>query len=312
MSDPLSASAATSAAPTALGVWLQACRVKSLAISSIAVLVGGAVAFSDGAWSARLLLAWLGAVALQAGTNLTNVSYNYKGARGGAFDARGSSAVVRAGLLAPERVRAGGRLCFALAIAVGLALTWLCGWPILALGILGLLAGYFYGAPPVRLAYLGLGVATVFLCMGPAMVIGAYYVVTGHVSAGVAAASIPVGLLAAGIMHTNDLRDYHTDVAHGKRTLSTRLGDRGARRALVVMVTMAYVAIVASVAARWLPWTTLIVALTLPRAAGLLRETWRARTTPELNDAWSLGVRLHGEFGMALVIGLLLAHVVPR
>lgn len=65
-------------------------------------------------------------------------------------------------------------------------------------------------------------------------------------------------------------------------------------------------------ASRWLPWTTLIVALTAPRAVGILRETWRARTTPGLNDAWSLGVRLHGEFGMALIIGLLLAHTVPR
>ena len=252
------------------------------------------------------------ALAATARSAVGRVSGESPSARAAAATARGSSAVVRAGLLAPERVRAGGRLCFVLAIAVGLVLTWLCGWPILALGILGLLAGYFYGAPPVRLAYLGLGVATVFLCMGPAMVIGAYYVVTLHVSAGVAAASIPVGLLAAGIMHTNDLRDYRTDVAHGKRTLSKRLGACGARRALVVMVTMAYVAIVASVAARWLPWSTLIGALTVPRAVGLLRETWRAQTTPELNDAWSLGVRLHGEFGTAIIIGLLLAHVVPR
>jgi len=56
--------------------------VKSLAISTIAVLAGGAVALYHDAVSWRWLLAWLGSVAIQAGTNLINVSYNYKAGLG--------------------------------------------------------------------------------------------------------------------------------------------------------------------------------------------------------------------------------------
>ncbi len=120
-------------------VWLQACRVNSLAISSIGVMVGTAVAVHDGRfYLTRFLLAWLGSVLIQAGTNLTNVFYNYKAASASAdpasFDPRGSSSVLRLGLLTPEQVRRGGLLSFAAGILCGLLLAYLCGWTILWLG----------------------------------------------------------------------------------------------------------------------------------------------------------------------------------
>src|SRR5271166_6055426 len=179
---------------TALAVWMQACRVKSLAISSIGVLVGSAVALHAGYFDwLRLLLAWLGSVAIQAGTNLTNVSYNYKGGTGPGglqADPRGSSAVVRFGLLTPEVVRRGGFLCFAVGIFCGLTLAWLCGPVILWIGVPAVIAGYSYAGPPLRLGYLALGVVTVFVFMGPVMVCGAYYVMALHFSSSALAASM--------------------------------------------------------------------------------------------------------------------------
>src|SRR5581483_6254045 len=98
-------------------VWLQACRVNSLAISSIGVFAGTAVAVHDGHFDwLRFLLAWIGSVVIQAGTNLTNVYYNYKaGVASGdiaAYDPRGSSAVIRKGLLTPAQVHSGAVLSF--------------------------------------------------------------------------------------------------------------------------------------------------------------------------------------------------------
>ena len=312
MPDHLAASPEAVAARPPLAVWLQACRVRSLAISSVAVLVGGGVALAERHWSGRLVLAWLGAVALQAGTNLTNVYHNYKATRAGTFDPRGSSAVIRAGLLPADAVRRAGLACFAAGVACGAVLAALAGWPILAVGIPGLLAGYFYAAPPVRLAYAALGVVTVFLCMGPAMVVGSYYAVTLHASAGAAAASVPVGLLAAAIMHTNDLRDHDTDVAFGKRTLATLLGPRGARGLLVAMLGAAYAGTIAAVALGALPWPVLLVGATAPHAVALGRAATRAASAAELNAAWSLGVRLFTEFGVAMVAGLGVAALLPR
>jgi 1,4-dihydroxy-2-naphthoate octaprenyltransferase len=89
---------ATSRRTTATAVWLQTMRVKSLLISTFSVAAGAAVAWWEGHTNPMLVLAWLAAVAAQAGTNLINVSYNYKAgaaARPGALvDPQGSSAPV--------------------------------------------------------------------------------------------------------------------------------------------------------------------------------------------------------------------------
>jgi len=66
-------------------------------------MVGTAVAARAGYfYFSRFLLAWLESIFIQAGTNLTNVYYNYKAASASAdpasFDPRGSSSVIRLGL----------------------------------------------------------------------------------------------------------------------------------------------------------------------------------------------------------------------
>jgi 1,4-dihydroxy-2-naphthoate octaprenyltransferase len=285
--------------------------VKSLAISTIGVFAGAAVAVHDGYWSWRILIAWLGSVLIQAGTNLTNVSYNYKGSGAGPgiqADTKSSSAVVHAGLLTPAQVRRGGLLCFAGGIACGLTLTWLCGPAILWLGVPAVLAGYSYAGPPLRLGYLGLGVVTVFLFMGPVTVGGAYYVMALQFAPGAFAVSIPIGLLAAGIMHVNDVRDYHADVAHGKRTLSTITGRRGASHTLAIIDAAAYVSVAIAVAAGWLPWPVLLVILTIPRAIGQVKLAYRDDSRDTLHEAWLRGVKLHSEFGLLLILGLFAAR----
>ena len=66
----------------------------------------------------------------------------------------------------------GGVVAFALGALIGLLLVYLCGWPIFAIGIPSVAAGYFYTASPVSLAYVALGELTVFIFMGPAIVVG--------------------------------------------------------------------------------------------------------------------------------------------
>jgi 1,4-dihydroxy-2-naphthoate octaprenyltransferase len=291
-------------------VWLQAARVKSLAISTIAVLAGGALALYHGASSWRWVLAWLGSVAIQAGTNLINVAWNYKaglGTPGYPADPRGSSAPVRMGLLSPAQVRRAALLCFAAGIASGLTLVALCGWPILAMGLPAVAAGYFYGAPPLRLSYRGLGVITVLLFMGLVMVLGTYYVVTLEIRAAPVFVGVAIGLVAAAIMHTNDLRDFDADVANGKRTLSTLLGRDRASHALLAIMVLAYVVIGAAVSAGILPWPCLAVLLTLPRAVPLVRTVYHSRDASDLNRAWFAGVQLHTQFGVLLIVGLTVA-----
>ena len=264
----------------------------------------------DGYWSWRFLIAWLGSVAIQAGTNLTNISYNYKGTGAGPginADTKSSSLVVHAGWLSPEQVRKGGMLCFAVGIACGLTLVWLCGLSILWIGLPSVLAGYSYAGPPLRLGYHGLGVITVLVFMGPIMVTGAYFVMALTVGRDAFAVSIPIGLLAAGIMHVNDIRDYAGDVQHRKKTLATLTGRRGASHTLAFMDGAAYLTIIAAVAAGWVPWPVLVVLATIPRALAHIRKVYDNDAPDALHEAWLLGVKLHTEFGILLIAAFLVS-----
>ena len=291
-------------------VWLQASRANSLAIATVGVLVGGAAAFWQGAASWRLLLAWVGAAAAQAGTNLTNVSHNYKAGVGAADsssdfepDPGASSAVVWSGRLSEGKVRRAGWICFGVTVAAGLVLTVLCGWEILLFGLPGVAAGYFYAAPPLRLGRRALGVPTVFLFMGPVMVTGSAFTVTLDFSLPALAASIPVGLVAAGIMHVNDLRDFEDDRAHGKRTVATLLGWDRAVSALAWIDGLAFALPAAWAAAGLLPWTVLLVLPTAPLALEQVRAV-RDGTPERLEAAWRQGVKLHTGYGALLIAGL--------
>ncbi len=299
--------------PSRPKIWLQACRINSLAISSIGVFTGTAVAVWENHFSLLpFLLAWLGSVAIQGGTNLTNVYFNYKATSATAdpalFDPRGSTSVLRLGLLQPAEVRRAGLLLFGLGIVCGLTLVALSGATILWLGLPAVAAGYCYAGPPVRYGHLALGVVSVFFFMGPVMVCGAYFVQSGAFSWNSLAVALPIGLLAAGIMHTNDLRDYETDLAHGKRTLATLLGKDRSATLLAAMDLLAFAIPAGATALGLLPWLTLLFLLAVPAALRQVRML-RAADVRQLHQVWLGGVKLHTQFGVALIAGLLLSRL---
>src|SRR5580704_5525336 len=251
------------ARPGAFAIWLQAVRAPSLSAAAVPVLLGTAVAARDGFFHGwRMLLALIGAVAIQAGTNLINDYYDF---RSGAdsHESLGPSMVIQRGLLTPEQVWRGGIVAFGIGAVLGLMLVYLCGWPILAIGIPSIAAGYFYTAAPVSLAYIALGELTVFLFMGPAIVVGSYFVMAMHISSSAIWASIPLGFLVAGILHANNIRDIESDTRHGKRTLATILGREGANYELIALDVAAYLTTIVGVLVHAIPWIALAVFITI-------------------------------------------------
>ncbi len=297
------------ARPGAFAVWRQAVRAPSLSAAAVPVLLGTAIAARAGFFSAwRLLIALIGAIAIQAGTNLINDYYDF---RSGAdsVESLGPSMVIQRGLLTPEQVWRGGIIAFAIGAILGLALVYLCGWPILAIGIPAVAAGYFYTAAPVSLAYIGLGELTVFLFMGPAIVLGSYYVMAQSFSWSAWWASVPLGFLVAGILHANNIRDIETDALHGKHTLATMLGRRGAIRELLALDILAYLTTIVAVLARTLPWTALAVLVTMPRARDQIRIVTRETSARKLNGALMRSVQLHLEFGIVMILAFVVAAI---
>jgi 1,4-dihydroxy-2-naphthoate octaprenyltransferase len=295
------------ARPGALAVWIQAIRAPSLSAAAIPVMLGVAVAARGGFFSlGRMILALVGAMAIQGGTNLINDYYDF---RSGADSEQslGPSMVIQRGLLSAEQVWRGGIAAFAIGASVGLALVYLCGWPILAIGIPSVAAGYFYTASPVSLAYVALGELTVFIFMGPAIVMGAYFVMAMHFARAALWASIPIGFLVAGILHANNIRDIESDTRHGKRTLATILGRTGANYELMALDASAYLATFAAVVLRAIPWLALVVVITIPRALDQIRIMTRENEPKKLNRGLFRSIRLHMEFGLLLIAAFLLA-----
>ncbi|TAL13355.1 MAG: prenyltransferase, partial [Chloroflexota bacterium] len=201
---------------------------------------------------------------------------------------------------------------FVLAVAVGVYLIWLRGPAIAALGIVGLVGGWGYTAPPLQYKYRALGVPLVFVLMGPLMVVGSYFAITGTWSLVAAILSVPVGLLVAAILHGNEWRDISEDTRAGIVTLSARIGKEWAHYGYVALVLGAYMTLGLSVAAGWLPPATLVAILSLPFLAQVMRSaelgaTGQARAIAMIDLQTA---RLHLAFGGLLVLGVLLSGLV--
>jgi 1,4-dihydroxy-2-naphthoate octaprenyltransferase len=275
----------------------------------IPVLAGGALAAVDGrfVWL-PFLAALLGAVLLHSGTNIVNEIYDVRQGIDTITSPRASHALVK-GRLTERSAFVAAIVSFALAVLVGVYLVLLRGPAILLLGLLGLVGGFGYTAPPLQYKYRALGVPLVFLLMGPLMVAGTYFAVTGVWSLQAIVLSVPVGLLVAAILHGNEWRDIGEDTRAGIVTLSSRLGKEWAHYGYVALVLGAYITLGLAVAFRLLPPATLVAILSLPLLAQVVRSaelgaTGQARAIAMIDLQTA---RLHLAFGALLVLGILLS-----
>jgi 1,4-dihydroxy-2-naphthoate octaprenyltransferase len=284
-------------------VWLLAFRPRTLVAAVVPVAVGTALAHREGAARPGVALAaLLGALLIQVATNLVNDYYDF--VRGADTAERvGPTRVTQAGLIAPEQVLGGAKLCGLLALAVGSYLTSVGGWPIVVIGLLSLASGYAYTGGPWPLGYHGLGDLFVFVFFGLVAVAGTDYVQTGALHPLALWAAVPVGTLCTALIVVNNLRDAATDARTGKRTLAVRLGERFARWEYTALVAAAFALPAALVALGLLRAPALLPLLAAPLALEPLRRVWRERGAP-LNQALASTARLQAAFGLLWAIGL--------
>ena len=188
------------------------------------VLVGTALAWHDGRWIPAAALYCLAfALLVQIATNFANDYYDFvKGAD--TAERVGPRRAVASGLIAPGVMRRAMLITFAAAFAAGLGLLPYGGWPLLVIGIASILSGVAYTGGPYPLGYNGLGDVFVFVFFGLVAVGATYFVQAGMPGGVVWLAGSAIGLLAANILVTNNLRDADTDVRAGKRTTVVRFG----------------------------------------------------------------------------------------
>lgn len=298
--------------PSQFRIWFQAVRFFSFTASVIPILVGSAMALIDREFNLLLFFAMLVAsVACHAGANLANDYYDHVKGIDNA-DSLGPSKVIQQGLLTPAQVKRGMFVAFGIATVVGLAIVAATSWIILALALASLGAAYLYTGGPKPLGYIALGELTVFVFMGPVMIGGAYFVLTGEITWQVLLVSAAVGSLVAEILHANNVRDIEPDARAGKTTLATLLGRKGASHEYAFLAGAAYLAIALLVAIEPRFWPTLLVAASLPTALTLTRLTYSSNDVKLLNQVLRRTAGLHMRFGTLLTLGLLIRAILDR
>ncbi|SHI77822.1 1,4-dihydroxy-2-naphthoate prenyltransferase [Tessaracoccus bendigoensis DSM 12906] len=244
-----------------LSTWVAGARPRTLpaAIAPILAGVAGAAALDAWDWPVALLCLVV-ALALQIGVNFAN-DYS-DGVRGTDDDRVGPLRLVASGLASPRAVKAAAFASFGVGALAGLAVVALSGhWWLLVVGILCILAAWFYTGGRKPYGYLGLGELMVFVFFGLVATVGTTYVISDVAPPHAWAAGVAVGALASAILVANNIRDIPTDRASGKMTLPARLGDRNARLFYAALCAVAAAGIV--VFAALTTWSALIALLSL-------------------------------------------------
>jgi 1,4-dihydroxy-2-naphthoate octaprenyltransferase len=251
--------------------WLAGARPRTLpaAISPVVAGTGVAAHADDAVWW-KALLALVVSLALQVAVNYAN-DYS-DGIRGTDADRVGPMRLVGSGVATPGAVKRAAFLAFGVAGVAGLALAATTEWWLVAVGLVSVLAAWFYTGGSRPYGYLGLGEVMVFVFFGLVAVVGTTYVQTKTFDADsllpAVYAAVGIGALACAILVVNNLRDIPTDTVAGKRTLAVVLGaDR--TRGLYLLLVLAAAAACVAVAASTTWWALLGLGFLLPAVRGL-------------------------------------------
>jgi 1,4-dihydroxy-2-naphthoate octaprenyltransferase len=299
-SDPLAG-----ARPSSARIWLMAARVRTLPAAVGPVLVGTALAgYLHVFHPLRFVAALVGAIFIQVGTNLSN---DYSDARRGADteDRLGPVRITAGGLVPPRQVLLATYISFGVAVLAGVYLIAVAGWELLLVGAASILAGVFYTGGPRPYGYEGLGELFVFLFFGIVAVAGSFFVQVKHLDWEAFALAVPVGLIAAGILMVNNIRDIETDRRARKRTLAVRLGRTRARGLFAVTIYAAYLLLLITWVRGPLSPLVMLPWLTLPVAAEIVRVVRNRTEGPSLNRALAQTGLLQLASCMLLSVGVL-------
>jgi 1,4-dihydroxy-2-naphthoate polyprenyltransferase len=251
--------------------WLEGARPRTLPAAVSPVLAGTGVAAYVGGFSWwRAVLALVVSLALQIGVNYAN---DYSDGIRGTDDQRvGPLRLVGSGAASPRAVKLAAFGCLGIAGVAGLVLAAVTAWWILLIGVLCVLAAWYYTGGTRPYGYAGLGEVMVFVFFGLVAVVGTVYVQAQTWVWPALYAAIGIGALACALLVANNLRDIPTDKIAGKLTLAVRLGDARTRSLYAVLVLAATAAVIA-VAASTTWWALIGLGFLLVAARGVRTVT---------------------------------------
>lgn len=205
-------------------VWWMLLRPHTLSAAFIPVTIGTVLALNEGGIHVALFLAMLiASILIQAATNMFNEYFDFKRGLDNENSVGIGGAIVRNGVK-PKTVLNLAFGFFGIAILLGIYICMESTWWIAVIGLICMATGYFYTGGPVPIAYTPFGELVAGFFMGMVIILLAYYIQTGTISAISVIISIPIAFLVGNIMLSNNIRDLDGDKENGRKTLAILIG----------------------------------------------------------------------------------------
>ncbi len=300
-------------------VWWDGVRPAYLSLSLLPVLIGSVLAWTQTISSktplgkfhlTHFIAAIVAIVLLQIGANLVNDYYDYL--RGiDTTNTFGPGGLIQQGLIQPLNVLLFGLAALSAGTLIGLVIAFRGGVLVYLLGLIGLLAAYFYSATLRSISSLTLGELVVLCVYGPLITLGAYMIQMGHADRNALIYGLPLGLLATAAIHVNNMRDSESDAYARKHTLASRLGLNMSRALFLVLVFAAYAIVVWLALPHGAQHLLLITLWTLPTLGLIITGVLRTDSPSALNLVMRQTLRLEVYFALLLAIALLVSAWLP-
>lgn len=274
------------ALPNPIARYFLATRPPFLAVTLFAALIGLGTAQYDQQFHSltTAIVTVLFALVAHAGINVLNDYYDALNGTDALnteriFPYTGGSRFIQNGVLSLAETGWFGTLLMTAVVPAGLWLTFVSGQGLLAIGLAGLIIGWAYSAPPLKLNSRGFGE----LCVAAGfalIVIGTDYVQRRAIGATALTASVSYALLVTNILYINQFPDRAADAVAGKHHWVVRLPPKQGRWGYALIALVAYCWLVAAALAGWLPLTSLIALLSAPLTFAAARNLLKYAEQP--------------------------------
>ena len=212
--------------------YIQAARLRTLPLSVSGIIVGSFLAASNGYFNWLIcVLALLTTIGFQIISNFAN-DYG-DGVKGTDNENRvGPQRAIQSGVISQKQMMTAIKVSVFITFILAVALIYVSFgkedflnlFIFFILGILSIVAAIKYTIGNNAYGYVGLGDFFVFLFFGLLSVCGSYFLYSKSLSFDVFFPAFSVGLLSAGVLNLNNMRDRESDILANKNTLVVKIG----------------------------------------------------------------------------------------